>query len=163
MEETQEARIWSLGQDDPLEKEMATHCCILAWRISWTDEPGRLQSMGSQRVGHDRSDLGCSQWNQKPTTPPGWALLCLDTVCLDGQSTSRSCGVQSLNWVALSSQMVKDSKFDPFNDMHGRPHPPEIFILSEHWGIFIFSLPRVSVYFFRNLLQPCSQVISFVK
>ena len=47
--------IWvqSLGQEDPLEKEMATHSNILAWRIPWTEEPGRLQSMGSQRVGHD--------------------------------------------------------------------------------------------------------------
>ena len=42
----------SLGQEDPLEKEMATHSSILAWRISWTEEPGGLQSMGSQRVGH---------------------------------------------------------------------------------------------------------------
>ena len=41
----------SLGQEDPLEEEMATHSSILAWRIPWTEEPGRLQSMGSQRVG----------------------------------------------------------------------------------------------------------------
>ena len=40
------------GQEDPLEEEMATHSCILAWRIPWTEEPGRLQSIGSQRVGH---------------------------------------------------------------------------------------------------------------
>jgi len=47
--------IWvrSLGWKDPLEKEMATHSSILAWRIPWTEKPGRLQSMGSQRVGHD--------------------------------------------------------------------------------------------------------------
>ena len=43
----------SLGQEDPLEKEMATHSSTLAWRIPWREEPGRLQSMGSQRVGHD--------------------------------------------------------------------------------------------------------------
>ena len=43
----------SLGQEDPLEKEMATHSSILAWRILWTEKPGRLQSTGSQRVGHD--------------------------------------------------------------------------------------------------------------
>ena len=49
----QETRVRSLSQEDPLEKEMATHSSILAWRISWTEEPGRLQSMGSQRVGHD--------------------------------------------------------------------------------------------------------------
>ena len=46
----QEMRVRSLGWDDPLEEEMATHSSILAWRIPWTEEPGRLQSMGSQRV-----------------------------------------------------------------------------------------------------------------
>ena len=49
----QETQVWSLGWDDPLEKEMATHSSILAWRIPWTEEPGGLQSMGLQRVGHD--------------------------------------------------------------------------------------------------------------
>ena len=49
----QEAQVQSLGWEDPLEKEMATHSSILAWKISWTEEPGGLQSMGSQRVGHD--------------------------------------------------------------------------------------------------------------
>ena len=48
-----ETRVQSLGWEDLLEKEMATHSNILAWRIPWTEEPGRLQSMGSQRVGHD--------------------------------------------------------------------------------------------------------------
>ena len=43
----------SLGREDPLEKEIATYSSILAWRIPWTEEPGGLQSMGSQRVGHD--------------------------------------------------------------------------------------------------------------
>ena len=49
----QETRIRSLGWEDPLEKETAAHSSILAWKIPWTMEPGRLQSMGSQRVGHD--------------------------------------------------------------------------------------------------------------
>ena len=44
-----ENRVWSLGWEDPLEKEMATHSSILAWRIPWTEEPGGLQSMGSQK------------------------------------------------------------------------------------------------------------------
>ena len=44
---------WSLDQEDPLEKEITTHSSILAWRIPWTEEPGRLQSIGSQRVGHN--------------------------------------------------------------------------------------------------------------
>ena len=48
-----ETQIQSLGREEPLEKEMATHSSILAWRISWTEEPGRLQSMGSLRVGHN--------------------------------------------------------------------------------------------------------------
>ena len=48
-----ETQVHSLGQEDSLEKEVATHSSILAWKIPWTEEPGRLQSMGSQRVGHD--------------------------------------------------------------------------------------------------------------
>ena len=48
-----ETWVRSLGREDPLEKEMGTHSSILAWRIPWTEELGRLQSMGSQRVGHD--------------------------------------------------------------------------------------------------------------
>ena len=48
-----ETRVQSLGQEDLLEKEIVTHSSILAWKIPWTEEPGRLQSMGSQRVRHD--------------------------------------------------------------------------------------------------------------
>ena len=66
----QETWVQSLGREDPLEKEMATHSSILAWRIPWTEEPGGLQSTGSQRIGHDwetntftfsRDDCGCYQ------------------------------------------------------------------------------------------------------
>ena len=49
----QEAWVQSLGQENPLEKEMATHSSILTWRIPWTEEPGGLQSMGSQKARHD--------------------------------------------------------------------------------------------------------------
>ena len=49
----QETRVRSLGREEPLEKEMATHCSILAWKVPRTEEPGGLQSMGSQRAGHD--------------------------------------------------------------------------------------------------------------
>ena len=49
----QETPVEFLGQEDPLEKGMSTHSIILAWRIPWTEEPGGLQSMGSQRIGHD--------------------------------------------------------------------------------------------------------------
>ena len=51
----QETRVQSLGWEDPLEKEMAIHSSILAWRIPWREEAGRLQSMGLQRVEHDRA------------------------------------------------------------------------------------------------------------
>ena len=51
--ELQESQIQSLGQEDPLEEDIATHSSILAWRIPWTEEPGGLQSIGSQGVGHD--------------------------------------------------------------------------------------------------------------
>ena len=46
-------RVWSLGQEDPLEEEMATYSSVLAWKIPWTENPGGLQSLESQRVGHD--------------------------------------------------------------------------------------------------------------
>ena len=49
----QETRAQTLGQEDPLEKGMATHSSILAWKTPWAEEPGRLQSMGPQRVGHN--------------------------------------------------------------------------------------------------------------
>ena len=53
MQKLQEIWVWSLSQEDPLEKEMATHSSILAWRISWTEESDGLQSMGSKKVRHD--------------------------------------------------------------------------------------------------------------
>ena len=53
MQEMEETWVQSLDQEDPLEKEMATHFSILAWRIPWTEEPGKLQSMVSQKVRHN--------------------------------------------------------------------------------------------------------------
>ena len=64
----QETRVRSLGWDVPLEKGMATHSSILAWRIPWTEKPGGLQSVGSQRVGHDRVTNTC--------TVPWWWVPC---------------------------------------------------------------------------------------
>ena len=61
----QETQVQSLGQEDPLEKEMATHSSILAWRIPWTEEPVGLQSMGSQRVGYDWvTNTHTQQWKR---------------------------------------------------------------------------------------------------
>ena len=53
-------QVRSLGPEDPLEDGMATHSSILTGRIPWTEEPGGLRSLGSQRVGHDRRDLACT-------------------------------------------------------------------------------------------------------
>ena len=61
-----------MQEEDPLEEEMATHSSILAWRIPWTEEPGRLQSMGSQRVRHDRSDLARVHVTTSTQTPEEW-------------------------------------------------------------------------------------------
>ena len=60
----QEMQVWTLGWEDPLEKEAATHSSILAWEIPWTEELGRLQSMGWQRVGHDwaTNNFSLSEW-----------------------------------------------------------------------------------------------------
>ena len=82
-----ETRVQCLGREDPLEKEMATHSSTLAWKIPWTEEPARLQSMGSQRVRHDwatslsllnglreSSENICIQWKymHKPDYPSGF-------------------------------------------------------------------------------------------
>ena len=53
--------VQSLGQEDPLEEVTTTHSSVLAWKIPWTEEPGQLQFMGSQRVGHSGSDLARTQ------------------------------------------------------------------------------------------------------
>ena len=57
MQETQEMKVPSLGREDPLEKGMATHSSMLPWKIPWTEKPGGLQSMGSQRVRHDSGSV----------------------------------------------------------------------------------------------------------
>ena len=64
-----ETRVQSLGQEDPLEKEMATHSSTLAWKIPWTEEPGRLQSMGLQRVRQGLSDFNSLHLHSHSPTP----------------------------------------------------------------------------------------------
>ena len=77
----QETRVWSLGREDFLEKEMATHSSTLAWEIPWMEEPGRLQSMGLQRVGHD------------------WATSMSMSICLDGDLKTGIACIQLLSCV----------------------------------------------------------------
>ena len=73
MQETQETWVWSLGQEDTLQKGMATFSSILAWRTAWIEEPGGLQSMGLQRIWRDWRDLAhtCTVWNWEM----GWEKL----------------------------------------------------------------------------------------
>ena len=66
----QETRVRALGWEDPLEKEMATHSSTITWKIPWTEEPGRLQSIGSQRVGHDlATSLSLSPYTRHCSEP----------------------------------------------------------------------------------------------
>ena len=70
----QETWVWTLGWEDPLQEGMATHSSTLAWRIPWTEEPGRLQSMGSQRVRHDWA----TKHSTLPNSSPAVGLLSLN-------------------------------------------------------------------------------------
>ena len=65
----QEMRVGSLGREDPLEEEMATHSSVLAGKIPWTEEPSRLQSIGWQRVRHDQSGLALSRLSPERSSP----------------------------------------------------------------------------------------------
>ena len=70
VQELQKRWVRSLGWEDPLEEDMATHSRILAWRMPWTEEPGGLQSIGSQRIGHDWSNLTSRQPCVRVTAAP---------------------------------------------------------------------------------------------
>ena len=71
----QETQVRFLGWEDPLEKDMATHSSIFAWRITWTEEPGRLQSMGSQRAGHDLETKRYNNSSLSEDRGSGWGVL----------------------------------------------------------------------------------------
>ena len=111
-----ETQVQFLCQEDPLEKEMATQSSILAWRILWTEEPGRLQSTASQRVGHD--------W---ATALSLWAFLALPFFGI-GMKTDlfQSCGhcwVFQICWHIECSTFTASS-FRIWNSSTGIPSPP---------------------------------------
>ena len=103
---TQETWVWSLGLEDPLKKGVATHYSILAWRMPWTEEPGGLQSMGSQRVGHD--------WATNTTTTTVWslALSSLSGLCTTLQT------ITFLKNLLISILYLKASIETPQNGPH---------------------------------------------
>ena len=95
VQETSAARVQFLGQEDPLEEDMATHSSILAWRIPRTEEPGGLESLGSQGVGHDWSDLACVHVPGKPHfTPEAFNY----PFCFHSQILSTFKGTQQLDF-----------------------------------------------------------------
>ena len=97
MSAMQETQVRSLGQEEPLRKKMVTHCSILAWRITWTEEPGRLQSMGSQRVLHDLVSAAAAKSLQSCPTP-------CDPIdgSLPGSAVPGILQAGTLEWVAIS-------------------------------------------------------------
>ena len=112
----QETWVQSLGGEDPLEKGIATHSSILTWRISWTEEPGRLQSMGSQTVGHDFQigkgvRQGCilspclfNLYSEFSSVAQSCPTLCNPMDCSPlGSSIHWIFQVGILEWVAISS------------------------------------------------------------
>ena len=102
----QETWVWYLGQEDPFEKEMATHSIILAWRIPRTKEPGRLQSMGSQRVGHD--------WATNTHTLK-WILgVCVFAELIYSKLYVRFCGGTSGKELACQCSRHQGCGFDPW-------------------------------------------------
>ena len=84
-----ETGFWPLGQEDPLEKGMVTHFSIPAWRIPWTEEPGGLQSMGSQKLGHDWATNTCIL---SPGLLPLYLFISyISNTCLQGYVVFRAC------------------------------------------------------------------------
>ena len=111
-----ETWVRSLGQEEPLEKEMATHSSILAWRIPWTEEPGGLQSMGSQRVGHDGATsltftfAVCTgeretlrERERSKEREDGWGMTCVSVDRERKPDLTASCwlGAQRNRWFSL--------------------------------------------------------------
>ena len=150
-----ETWVQSLGQEDPLEKEMATHSSILAWRIPWMEEPGGLQSMGSQRVRHDWAtslSLSLSTWTEGYTQEwihvdkvkwGDWnherkTLNSLFWFCLDWDLKNLHAKIVQCGWgVCCSVAKSCITLCDPMNySTPGSPvllHLPEFAQIHVHW------------------------------
>ena len=97
-----ETRVWSLCWEDPLKKETATHSSILAWRIPWTEQPGRLQSMGLQRVGHD--------WATSLNFSPNYYLVIVPEFYYYFKNSSSKWNQGTLSYSRKSSSTFKGSE-----------------------------------------------------
>ena len=111
----QETWVPSLGWEDPLEKGMATHSSILAWRIPWTEEPGGLQTMGSQRVGHDWATFtftlfhGCST-RSLPRSQNGLSIFCASNTFHKAVNISFNLAVLNICSMSISLPLLKKSR-----------------------------------------------------
>ena len=123
----QEMWVRSLGQEDPLENGMATHSSILAWEIPWTEEPGGLQSMGSQRIGYDwvteHTLTGLQQYKQFWDQRPKKGLTGLKSRCHQSSAPPGSSRGWSIPWPfpALEAACISLSP-GPFLHLQSRQH-----------------------------------------
>ena len=124
-----ETRVRSLGQEDPLEKEMATHSSTLAWRIPWREDPGGLQSMGSQRVRHDWAaslthSLTSIIYHHSTTKLEGLLIFPSSSFLGVVESVQNSCGNTRriiTSWCLLHCLLTK-AVFQLDCDFHERHH-----------------------------------------
>ena len=121
----QETKVWPLGQEDPLLKGMATHSSVLIWKIPWTEEPGTLQSLGSQRVGHDwvtnthtHTPFGQSCMGVLATSTTSWNPI--NTAWLQAQSRLEGCSIR-VHWKSLSLPLgAKETSTSDAQDIEAR-------------------------------------------
>ena len=125
-----ETRVQSLGQEDPLEKEMEPHSIILAWRIPWREEPGRLQSMGSQRVRYNWATSLHFQFSSVQFIPQLCPTLCNP---MDYSTPGFPVHHQLPEIIQTQDHWVSDV----IQPSHPLSSPfPSTFNLSQHWGLF---------------------------
>ena len=129
MQETWETWVWPLGREDPLEEGMATHPSILAWRIPWTEEPGELWSVGSQRIRHDWSDLAHTHSVQISSVTQSCLTLCDPMNC----STP---GLPIYHQIVEFTQTHVHWVSDAIQPSHPLSSPFPSLNLSQHQGLF---------------------------
>ena len=150
----QETWVQSLGREDPLEKEMATHSSILAWRIPWTEEPGRLQSTGSQRVGHNWATSPSFLHLHELTTMKSLVTVCHHTELLAYYYWRYSLCYHYIMWFIYFRM-----NFIPLNSFHLH-RPP--FHLSRTLATTIFSVSFGQVLFLFICFVDSTSEIYFV-
>ena len=151
----------SLGQEDPLETGMTTHSNILAWRIPWTEEAGGLQSMGSQRVSHDRSNL--ARMHAGTFLAGQWLRLCTSTAGVEGLIPSQ--GTEILRAAQHSQKKRKHSNSSSSHWQSNCKIQMATYIQKAHFQPIIrlnLPVPFTCLYLKKNQTNKTSQMFSFV-